>query len=499
MKIMMRNINFKLMIICFLCTLFVVACNSDDDGRPVITGVRSVDADKADSLFMDGERWQLIALVGRNLDGAKEIYINDQKVSFNSTYATSTHIIITIPGELVLVGEEPSLPAEIRLVTKRGIATFAFHVNSPSPYAVSYTAEWDGENPLLPGQEITITGENFYEIQSISLSNVNPIEIDEDGNLVVPPVPVQRYEITDYQLDDSCKVITAKMPEVILERGYLVIECYSGTAVLAFRSTKGHNPEILEITSDMPILGEPCTLFGNYFNDPFSIIIGKNEIIIPAKDLEVNETNDQLTFILPKLPTKGERLILVTEEGRDTIPFYQISNVIVDFDNHGKFHWGGTDTGGSWVTNETALHGPTKRSGVYYGIEGTTEIGVGWWGPMYFGDGNTPNVPDETLIEDIEFRYECYMKYPYVDGMNCWFTLLDDYQYVFSGYKDRLTGNSEVGKWMSCSIPLSNFTSATTYGEVKSMLNYVYMHMCNEINAQPIGAYFDNFRVYVKQ
>lgn len=494
MKIMKRNINFKLTIICFLCTLFVVACNSEDDDRiPVITGVRSVDAAKADSLFTEGERWQLIVLVGKNLDGAKEIYINDQKISFNSTYVTSTHVILSIPEKIVLVGEDPSLSAEIRLVTDRGIATFAFHVNCPSPYAVSYTAEWDGENSILPGQEITIKGENFYEIQHISLSNVNPLERDEDGNLIVPSIPVESYEITNYQVDDTHKMITAKMPEVILERGYLVIECYSGTTVLAFRSTKGHNPEILEITSDMPILGEPCTLFGNYFNDLVSIIIGSNEIIIPAKDLKVNETNDQLTFTLPKLPIKGERLILVTEEGRDTIPFYQISKVIVDFDNYGKFHWGTNQ-----VSNESALHGPANHSGVYYGIEGTTGIGAGWWGPMYLGDGHVPDVPDGTLIENMEFRYECYMKYPYVDGMSCWFNLLDDHLYPFSGYKDRLTGNCEVDKWMSCSIPLSNFTSATTYGEVKSMLSFVYMHMCNEINAQPIGAYFDNFRVYVK-
>ena len=244
----------------------------------------------------------------------------------------------------------------------------------------------------------------------------------------------------------------------------------------------------------MPILGETCTLYGNYFNDPVSIIIGKNEITIPAKDLIVNEMNDQLTFILPKLPTKGDQLILVTEQGRDTIPFYQLSNVIVDFDNYGRFWWGGNQ-----VSTESAQHGPGNHSGEYYGIEGTTEIGSGWWGPMYLGDGNIPNVPDETLIENMEFRYECYMKYPYMDGMDCWFILLDERQYAFSGYTDRLTGNCEVEKWMSCAIPLSNFTSATTYGEVKSMLNYVYMHMCNGVNAQPIGAYFDNFRVYVKQ
>lgn len=492
---MIRNIYLKLTIICFLCTLFVVACNSDDDDRiPVITGVRSVDAAKADSLFTEGVRWQLIALIGKNLDGAKEIYINDQKISFNSTYVTSTHVILSIPEKLVLVGENPELPAEIRLVTDHGVATFAFHVNSPAPYAVSYTTKWEGENPIQPGQEISIIGENFYEIQRISLSNVNPMEVDEEGNPVEPSILVESYEITDYWVSENFKVITAKMPNVILERGYLVIECYSGSVVLGFRSQKGHKPDIVDVTSDMPILGEPCTLMGHYFNDPVSVIIGKNEIVIPAKDLMVNDTKDRLTFVLPKLPVKGEQLVLVTEEGRDTIPFYQTSKIIVDFDTYGKFHWGMNQ-----VSNESAQHGPANHSGVYYGIEGTTEIGAGWWGPMYCGDGNVPDVPDATLIENIEFRFECYMKYPYAEGMDCWFNLLADHLYPFSGYKDRITGNYDVEKWMSCSIPLSNFTTATTYGEVKELLNFVYLHVCNATNVQPIGVYFDNFRVYVKQ
>ena len=128
----------------------------------MITGVRSIE--NPDSLFTEGERWQLIVIMGRNLNGAKEIYINDQMISFNPTYVTSTDIILSIPEKLKLVGEDPNLKPEIRIVTDHGVATYAFHVNSPAPYLISYTADWLGQQPLAPGQEIRIKGENFYEV-----------------------------------------------------------------------------------------------------------------------------------------------------------------------------------------------------------------------------------------------------------------------------------------------------------------------------------------------
>lgn len=112
--------------------LFFVSCEKGDgDGQPVITGVRSIE--NPDSLFTEGERWQMIVIMGRNLNGAKEIYVNDQSVSFNPTYVTSTDIILTIPPKLKLVGEDPSLKPEIRVVTDHGTATYDFHVNSPAP------------------------------------------------------------------------------------------------------------------------------------------------------------------------------------------------------------------------------------------------------------------------------------------------------------------------------------------------------------------------------
>ena len=502
---MKHFINIRFIIACLLCTLFVVACDKDDnDGVPVITGVRSVDAAKADSLFSDGERGQLIVLIGENLQGAKEIYINNQKISFNMTYVTSTHIILTIPAELVLVGEDSSLPAEIRLVTDYGIATYAFHVNCPRPYAVSYTTKWDGDNPIVPGQKVTIEGGNFYELERISLANINPYAEDEDGNPIIPDEPLVEYEITDYQVDDSLKVITLNMPEYNFEKGYFLIECYSGNAVLAFRAKRPKKPEIINVSSDMPILGETCTLYGKNFRDPVAVILGKDEITISDKELKVNDNFDELSFILSELPEVGETLVLVTEEGRDTIPFYQTSHIVADFDNSGAFWWGGyTDIGAIAVNNTTAQNPPAYSSGVYWGIEGTT-IPTDWWGPLFYGDIRVvENISDGTPLENVEFRFECYMAYPWEEGSSCQLKYPDgDAAYFAPAFVDHLSGKVELGRWMTCAIPLNSYRPEATYGELLPSLKAkteMFMHVCNEEMTQKVGFYVDNLRLYVNK
>ena len=496
---------FCVAIVCMMQMLCFVSCKSDEDdgGQPVITGVRAIDPEKADSLFTESDPWDIIVLVGRNLGGAKEIYINDQKVSFNPTYATSTHIILSIPGELKLVGANPELKSEIRVVTSHSTATYAFHINSPAPYLISYTADWTDDMPLSPGQEIRIKGENFYEVESLYLTDFNPLEVDDDGNPVEPEGPVTKYEITDYEIGADFDLVTAKLPATVLEKGYIVIECHSGSSVIGFSSAKPNPPVIEDISSDMPVWGEPCTLFGKEFNDPVAIIIGKNEITIPAKDITVNDDKTQLTFTLPTLPEKGGRLILVTEQGRDTIPFYQKSTVLIDFDSFGRYFWGGTDSG-KVVDQTSANNKPANTSGQFWGIEGTTQLNNGWWGPLYLGESQIPDIPESTPIEDIEFRYECYMHYPEVEGMECWFILCDgsDFkgQYMFNGYHDRITGKCETGRWMSCSIPLRNLvTGGSTYGDIRLSLTSVYLHLCNGLAEQDVAVYFDNFRLYVRQ
>ena len=92
----------SLMAVC--ATLTLTACSDDDKegGQPVIERVRLTDPEKADSAFTVGRLGQMILIEGHNLGHALNIYINNQDCYFNANYNTDTHIIMTIPSDLIV-------------------------------------------------------------------------------------------------------------------------------------------------------------------------------------------------------------------------------------------------------------------------------------------------------------------------------------------------------------------------------------------------------------
>ena len=126
----------------FSSVLTLTSCKADDgSGQPVIDRVRLTDPAKADSSFTEAGRGQMIVIEGRNLGNAQNIYINNQECSFNCNYNTDTHIIMTIPSNLKVYGEDNSLPKEIRVVTTHGTAVYAFHVIAGVPSIDFYKAD----------------------------------------------------------------------------------------------------------------------------------------------------------------------------------------------------------------------------------------------------------------------------------------------------------------------------------------------------------------------
>ena len=204
-------------------------------------------------------------------------------------------------------------------------------------------------------------------MESLYLTDFNPLEVDDDGNPVEPEGPVTKYEITDYEIGPDFDLITAKLPATVLEKGYIVIECHSGSSVIGFTSAKPNPPVIEEISSDMPVWGEPCTLFGKEFNDLVAIIIGKNEITIPAKDITVNDDKTQLTFSLPTLPEKGGRLILVTEQGPRHNTLLSEEHRTDRLRQFRTLFRGGTDSN-KVVDRTSANNKPANTSGKFRGI-----------------------------------------------------------------------------------------------------------------------------------
>ena len=105
----MKYIHFPFVLLTILlaCNLFT-ACNDDEGGGvPVIHHIRLVDPEKADSTFTDVNPGTMIVVIGENLNDVRKVFINEQEVSFNSNYGTSTSLIPHYPRRIATDGCQP--------------------------------------------------------------------------------------------------------------------------------------------------------------------------------------------------------------------------------------------------------------------------------------------------------------------------------------------------------------------------------------------------------
>lgn len=499
------NIRLLAFLLAF-CGLYVMASCQDDEGSgiPVIHYLRVTDPALADSTFTDVNPGAMIVVVGENLDGVQKVFINDQEVSFNSNYNTSTSLILTVPAELELTGANPELKGELRIVTSHGTAVFAMHVLSPAPVLTRIAATY----PVSSGDEVKLIGENFYEIKRIVFTD-SFVEDEEENVEEGENVDVQEpegeveinviAEVTDYQVNEDFTEITFTAPATLMEEGHIVVECYTSSAIIEFRRN-GPTPVITAISSNMPIPGSEVIIKGQNFINVSGININ-GEFDIPAEAIKVSAAFDQLTFTMPQAPSQSGH-ISVTAIGGTTeyeSVFYPLENLIVDFDGVGSFSWGD-------ITQPIVADGnvaPFVSSGTCYSLVGQISGGNYWWGQIVNNAQwvSTDVIPGSTPISQVELQFECYVGKDY-NGAVLEFAMLDNWNYTLKGYKpvSVFTGKTEVGQWMQCNIPLSSFVTETTYQDVLNNGSVHFgLYMTNPSGeANDIELYFDNFRLVRK-
>ena len=497
-----------LLAFCGLCVM--VSCQDDEGGGgiPVIHYLRVTNPELADSTFTDVNPGTMIVVVGENLDGVMKVFINDQEVSFNSNYNTSTSLILTVPAELELTGANPELKGELRIETSHGTAVFAMHVLSPAPFITRIATQY----PVNPGDEVTLIGENFYEIKRIVFTDSfledeteSEEGSEEDSGETIVEEPEGEVainvvaEVTDYQVSEDFTEITFAAPATLLEEGHIVVECYTSSAIIEFLRN-GPAPVITAISSNMPIPGSEVTITGQNFIDVSGININ-GEIDIPAEDIKVSAAFDEITFTMPQAPSQSGHISVTAIGGTTEYEpvFYPLENLIVDFDGIGSFSWGGITA--PVVADGTAA--PFVSSGTCYSLVGQISSWNGWWGQIVNNAQwvSTDVIPGNTKISDMELQFECYVGKDY-NGAVLEFTMCNDFSNSCKGYKpvSAFTGKTEIGQWMQCSIPLSSIVVDDTY---QGLLNHGDTHfglyMTNSGEApNDIELYFDNFRLVKK-
>lgn len=469
--------------------LMLTSCEDEGKtgGQPVIECVRLTDPEQADSTFTVGNLGQMILIEGHNLSNAMNIYINDQDCYFNSNYNTDTHIIMTIPSDLIVYGQDETLPMEIRVETDHGTATFGFHVIAGAPFIEYYKAEMSeneyGFLEMKPGQEVELYGSLFHEIQSVYVADLDTVKIAD-----CPAWKVRDEEFTQMYV---------VMPDEIPDYGIIVLECFAGTAYCGFAKSP-MEPELYDVSPDMPIPGQTVTLIGKYLSDVTSINIG-SEIEIDVNTITTNEQMDKVVFTMPdQIPSNAAngRISLKTFGGVAELPFYRYDWIFEDFDGNGtaqNWNWG-TDARGIWW--DPASFTVEPASGGWIGFENY----AGWWdhNVQFNGKQAPAGIDAGTPLSDLELRYEVYL--PEVPTATCYTQLTfmgKDLGYI--GIADRITGETAAGKWMSVAIPLTEFGTGT-YGDLTGSApgddgNFKIYHNFDEIGVW-FSVVYDNFRIY---
>lgn len=476
------------------------SCSSDDGGgKPVITGVRTTDPETADSLFTDASLGQMIVLIGQNLQHAKKVYINGQEVSFNANYNTSTHLIVTIPGDLITYGMDESVPMEIWVDTPGGRAVYNFHVTAGKPSLDFYTAEMV-LNPVTeimevqPGTEIKLNGSTLHEVSRIYVADLDTVLLEE---------------VPTWKVNEDRTVLTFPMTSIVPAYGLFVVECYTGTAYCGF-SKSPMPPSVYDVIPSMPIPGQTVTVFGKYLTNLTSVNIG-GEIEINLDDVQTSDAMDRLTFVMPdQIPSRGANGVLTVKTlgGRGEAPCYRYDWIYEDFDGNGTaIDWG-------WGTNAGATQG-FAGCDTYAGPEvapGNTSnhlMSVGttcWWDHNYQWNskGIVGTIPADTPLDKIELRYSVYIKEAWTNATAITNTVtVCHVEKAGIEFKDAATGELMPGQWMTIAVPLSEWSPGdATYGDFCAHNKLGDYDFKLYIAYDNVGDYlvlgYDNFHFYIK-
>jgi len=476
-----------LFLLIFASVVITPSCKEDGgaDGAPVIHYLRVTDPSLADSTFTDVSPGSMIVVVGENLNGVRKVYINNQEISFNANYGTSTSLIITVPADedFLLSGSNPDIPSELRIVTDHGVATYPMHVLSPGP-VISYISAF---YPIDPGDEISLIGENFYEIKRIYFT--------KDSVEVTLP-------ITDYQVSADYERVTFSAADVMKE-GYIIMECYTSDASIEF-VYDGPKPVITGISSTMPVVGSKVTIVGKNFIDVSGIDIN-GEIAVPQEDIEVSESFNTITFTMPSAPVRQGKISVTAIGGTAEMDnFYPLENVIIDYDGRGGLdpNWSGANLGLFVADGKDA---PYTSTGNCTGMKGTIDSATQWWWQQVLNKPVWPSssvIPDNAKISELELQFECYLGEK-MEGPVIQITMGEgagDDVFTLTGYVpvSAFTGKTEIGEWMQCSIPLESLVEENLWKDFianhKEVLN-LYVTYPNCPDETKVEIYLDNFRI----
>ena len=178
---MKLNLKYYLLLfIPLLIGIILTSCEEEESingGNPVIHYVRITNPNSSDSLLVGGYLGSLIAIVGDNLGGTRELWFNDREAQLNPNFVTDKSILVTIPN---------AAPGEVldKIILKFANGTeysYDFKIEISDPVVNSMKNEYADI-----GTTTSISGDFYFE----------PIIITFTGGVEAEIVEVEQEMVT---------------------------------------------------------------------------------------------------------------------------------------------------------------------------------------------------------------------------------------------------------------------------------------------------------------
>ncbi|MDI3322015.1 glycan-binding surface protein [Pinibacter soli] len=145
----------------FAAASIIYSCKKDAAPTPVINYIRVTNPVSSDSLLVSANQGQLIAIVGTNLQEAREVWFNDQQSRLTPTYISGNSILVSVPSKI------PTTVNNIMtIVFANGYKLkYNFSVDISKPSLNSMTCEF-----VNAGDVATIIGNYFYQPLTVTFT-----------------------------------------------------------------------------------------------------------------------------------------------------------------------------------------------------------------------------------------------------------------------------------------------------------------------------------------
>jgi Surface glycan-binding protein B xyloglucan binding domain len=444
---MKKKILF-LLIITAAILQFACKKNNGDSGMPVITSVRTVDTATRDSVFTSAVPGTMIVIQGSNMGGLQAVLFNDTSAYFNPVYATSSHIIVTIPATAQTAASNPAVKDQIKLVTDHGTATYMFTLYLPPPTISSIA--FDNTGTL-----VYINGTNFQGIQKITF----------------PIVGGAPDTALNYTVNKAFTQITAAIPPGAVAQDSLRVYCTFGEASFPYPPPM----TVTNVSNENGTSGTTIVITGTNF-------VGISQVTFPGGIAGTNLQSlgvSQISVTVPAGISAPDSLRITGSLGTATAPqlfdsyithpspgYLTTFEVQYAGDNTGFVGW----TGGYADAPTAASNYPGGSGAVGYLLQGSPMPGntnPGSQGNAGFVQLNdVPWVANTaTPIAGYSLKFEFFTPGPWTAGA-IWVMMGDwygwhDYLARYAPWSSDPSGKFQPSGWVTATVPLTQFVTVT--------------------------------------